>query len=167
MKTLPTIILSLVLFSSVLISCSKDDDEIYFSKNVETIVEKKSYSAIELEILNLVNNHRKTLNLSTLNTLDLISGVANGHTNYMISQGKASHDNFAERSHTLITTANANNVAENVAFGYSTAQGTVNAWLNSSSHKSIIESPNFTHFGISTECDGQGRNYFTHIFIKK
>lgn len=167
MKPLTVTILSFVLISSFMVSCSKEDDEIYFSKTNEVVLEKNSYSPLETEILNLINNHRKTLNLSTLNTLNFVSGVANGHTNYMISKGEANHDNFSQRSQTLITTINAKNVGENVAFGYNSAQGVVNGWLNSSSHKSIIENPAFTHFGISTESDGQGRNYFTHLFISK
>ncbi|MDP3313428.1 CAP domain-containing protein [Lutibacter sp.] len=167
MKPLTVTILSFILISSFMVSCSKEDDEIYFSKANEVVVEKNSYSPLETEILNLINNHRKTLNLSTLNTLNFVSGVANGHTNYMISKGEVNHDNFSQRSQTLITMTNAKNVGENVAFGYNSAQGVVNGWLNSSSHKSIIENPSFTHFGISTESDGQGRNYFTHLFISK
>ncbi|MEX1383999.1 CAP domain-containing protein [Lutibacter sp.] len=39
--------------------------------------------------------------------------------------------------------------------------------MNSSEHRKNIENPDSTHFGISTESDDNGRNYFTHIFIKK
>jgi uncharacterized protein YkwD len=39
--------------------------------------------------------------------------------------------------------------------------------LNSEKHKATIENPTFTDFGISTEANELGRNYFTNIFIKR
>ncbi len=161
-------ILWTVLLSFLLFSCSSEDDGVYFNETAYDIpAGKASYSKMESEILNLVNAHRRSLDLSELELLNVISGVANGHTDYMIAVGQASHDNFAQRSQELITTANAKTVGENVAFGYSSAQGVVNGWLKSTGHKGIIEKPEYTHFGISIGSDDQGRNYFTHIFINK
>lgn len=161
-------ILSFVVFSFLMLSCSPEDDGIYFEQSTnDVVVSKVSYSEMELDILSLVNAHRASLNLSELTQLNVISGVANGHTNYMITAGQASHDNFPERVQNLKTNANAKTVGENVAYGFSTAQGVVNGWLNSSGHKKIIEDSSYTHFGISTDSDTEGRNYFTHIFISK
>jgi len=167
MKTLTLNLVSLILLSSVLFSCSKADNGIYFNKNIEVVTTNVTYSAIETEILNLINEHRTSIGLNALKTLNLISGVADGHTNYMIEVNKVNHDNFPERSQTLINEANAKSVGENVAFGYNTAQGVVNAWLNSKEHKKIIENPDYTHFGISTNSNKENKNYFTQIFIKE
>lgn len=168
MKNLTLTLVSLVLLSSVLFSCSKEDDGIYFNENTEEInTTNVTYSAIETEILNLVNEHRISINLSALSTLNTISGVADGHTNYMIAVDKVSHDNFSQRSQTLINEVKAKSVGENVAYGYTTAQGVVNGWLNSEGHRKIIENPDYTHFGISTDANSAHRNYFTQIFIKK
>ncbi|PHQ55683.1 MAG: hypothetical protein COC16_04695 [Lutibacter sp.] len=167
MKTLATLAIILLL-SFTLFSCSPEDDGIFFNGNSEVVnISTVSYSAIEIEILNLINNHRTSLGLSKLNTLTIISGVADGHTDYMIEVGTINHDNFSKRSQTLMDQADAITVGENVAYGYSTAQGVVNGWLNSASHRKIIENPNYTHFGISTEVNTKNRNYFTQIFIKK
>jgi uncharacterized protein YkwD len=156
------------LIGFLLFSCSPEDDGIYYAETENVVLENKvSYSAMELEILSLVNDHRKSLNLSVLNRMDIISSVANGHTNYMIAKGTASHDNFAQRSQDLITNANAKTVGENVAYGFSSAQSVVSGWLKSEGHKGIIEASKYTHFGISTDTDSQGRNYFTHIYISK
>ena len=161
-------ILSFVVFSFLMLSCSPEDDGIYFEQSAnEVLVSKVSYSEMELDILDLVNIHRKSRNLSELIRLNVISSVAYGHTEYMINEGQASHDNFPQRSQNLKTNADAKTVGENVAFGFSTAQGVVNSWLKSSGHKKIIEDSNYTHFGISTDSDNEGRNYFTHIFISK
>lgn len=159
-----------IIFSFVLFSCSNDEDGIYFDDNSASIETTNAivYSSIESEILDLVNDHRISIGLSPLTPLSIISSVADGHTDYMIEAGKISHDNFPQRSETLMKNAKAKLVGENVAYGYSTAAGAVNGWLNSEGHKAIIENPNYTHFGISTEaCKTTGRNYFTQIFITK
>ncbi|REE80662.1 uncharacterized protein YkwD [Lutibacter oceani] len=172
MKSLSTFLLSFVFLSSILISCSKEDDGIYFNEtnealNNEVVNSQVSYSDIETEILNLVNEHRQNLGLKSLTTLNIISGVADGHTGYMIEKGVVNHDNFNQRSETLINNAGAKSVGENVAFGFNSAQGVLNGWLNSEEHKKIIENENYTHFGISTDSNSEGRNYFTQIFITK
>ncbi len=93
--------------------------------------------------------------------------MADGHTDYMVQNGTVSHDNFSQRVETLMNNAQAKSVAENVAYGFNSAQGVINSWLNSDEHRTIIENQNYTHFGISTESNSEGRNYFTQIFIKK
>lgn len=168
MKSLTLNLLSIAIFSFVLFSCSPEDDGIYFDENSEIYDENNvSYCPLETEILTLVNQHRASLGLSNLSNLNIVSSVADGHTNYMIESGKISHDNFDQRTQALMNKANAKSVAENVAFGYSTAKGVLEGWLNSESHRQVIENPNFTHFGISTNTNESGRNYFTQIFIKK
>jgi len=163
-----TIKLSLLVFLSfVLFSCSKEDDGIYLNQTAEVINKNVSYSKIENNVLDLVNAHRTSLGLSTLTKMNLISGVADGHTDYMVKTGIISHDNFDERAQELMDKAGAKSVGENVAYGYTTAESVVNGWLNSPEHKAIIENPNFTNFGISTEANKDGRNFFTQLFIKK
>jgi uncharacterized protein YkwD len=160
---------SLILMCTLFLSCSPNDEDItlYEEANNELLSTSVTYSSIELEILEIVNDYRIEENLSKLQTLNIISNVANQHTSYMIQTGTVSHANFSERAESLITNAKAKTVSENVAYGYSSAQAVFNGWLNSESHKKIIDNPNFTHFGISTDSDNQGKNYFTHIFIEK
>lgn len=168
MKSFTLNLFSLVLCSVLLFSCSPEEDGIFFAESdIEITASKVSYSDLETDILDLVNKHREKLNLANLSRLNIISSVADGHTDYMISTGKVNHDNFAERAQALTENANAKSVGENIAYGYGTAQGVVNGWLNSPEHKKIIEDPDYTHFGISTDADSDGRNYFTHIFIEQ
>lgn len=162
------VLFKLILFliiSIFLISCSNEEDDAIYSESV--IESKINYSPIETEILILINDYRANKGLQYLKTLNLISTVAETHSNYMIKMGKASHDNFPERQKKLVNYAKAKTVGENVAFGHSAAKSVFNAWLNSESHKKIIENSEYTHFGISTKTDNLGRNYFTQIFIKK
>ena len=167
MKSLALKLLSVVLLSSILFSCSKEDDGIFFNENSELTTSEVSYSEIENKILTLVNEHRETLGLTSLSTLNIISSVADSHTDYMIETGEISHDNFNQRAEVLMNNAGAKSVGENVAYGYNSAEGVIKGWLNSDSHRKVIESANYTHFGISTESNSDGRNYFTQIFINK
>ncbi|MDP3357866.1 MAG: CAP domain-containing protein [Lutibacter sp.] len=167
MKTYAPKLLALILLTTLLFSCAKEDDGVYFNENSEVVNAKVVYSDIESEIVSLVNAHRSSLGLNTLNTLNIVSGVADGHTNYMIEVGQISHDNFAQRAQTLMSEAGAKTVGENVAYGFNTAEGVVKGWLNSDGHRKVIENPDYTHFGISMEKNSDNRNYFTNIFIKK
>ncbi|MDO9275648.1 MAG: CAP domain-containing protein [Lutibacter sp.] len=167
MKTYAPKLFTLLLLTTLLFSCAKEEDGVYFNENSEVVNAKVVYSAMESEIVSLVNAHRTSIGLSALSTLNLVSGVADGHTNYMIEAGIISHDNFAERAQILMKQAGAKTVGENVGYGYSTAEGVVNAWIASDSHRKIMENPDYTHFGISTDSNTENRNYFTNIFIKK
>ncbi len=167
MKTYAPKLLALILLTTLLFSCAKEEDGVYFNENSEVVNAKVVYSAMESEIVSLVNAHRSSLGLNTLNTLNIVSGVADGHTNYMIEVGQISHDNFAQRAQTLMSEAGAKTVGENVAYGFNTAEGVVKGWLNSEGHRKIIENADYTHFGISMEKSSDNRNYFTNIFIKK
>ena len=102
-----------------------------------------------------------------MSKLDIISYVAESHTVYMVETGLVNHDNFPERNQKLVESANAKSVGENVAYGFNSAKGVVDAWLKSDAHRAIIENEKYTHFGISTERNSEGRNYFTQIFIKR
>ncbi|AMC10029.1 hypothetical protein Lupro_01605 [Lutibacter profundi] len=165
MKTIHfKLVLIIIISSTVLASCAKEDDGIYFNEVNEI---KVSYSKIELEILDLVNKHRNSIGLESLNKLDVISSVARSHTSYMVETGNVNHFNFSKRQENLVVNANAKTVGENVAYGFNSSQGVVEAWLKSESHRALIESDSYTHFGISTEKNADGRNYFTQMFIKR
>ena len=160
--------LLLLILSVSFTFCANDSEmEIYSNATIEDKIAQVMHSQIETEIFTLVNNYRIKNNLSSLTPLNIISSVADHHTDYMIEAGKVSHDNFADRVLKLKIITDAKSVSENVAFGYSTAQGVFTGWLKSPSHKKIIEIASLTHFGISTKTDSDGRNYFTQIFIEK
>ena len=166
MKTI-TLKLTAVLFLSILLtSCVADEDGLYEDSIVLSDV-NVSYTVMEYQIMNLVNEHRLELGLPTLNIINLVSVEAEDHTNYMIDQGVPSHDNFSVRYKNLVDKVKAKSVGENVAYGYSTAESVVRAWIKSPAHKEVIEDEKYTDFGISTKQNSEGRNYFTNIFVKR
>ncbi|ULC58105.1 CAP domain-containing protein [Flaviramulus sp. BrNp1-15] len=159
--------LFLIVFFAVLTlsSCSSEnlDDK---ADTIELKLITPQAKAIEVEILDLINDHRLSLGLNPLSDMSIVKSVAFSHTDYMVDHDEVSHANFYTRSKYLKENAGAKEVTENVAYGYSSAQGVVNAWLKSDSHKENLEG-DFTNFDISAEKNEDGRWYYTNIFIKK
>lgn len=165
MKLFTKVPIVVLLAVMSLFSCSTDnfDDNV---DNLELSLVETQTKDIEVEILNLINDHRLSLGLNALNDMNIIKSVAYSHTDYMVDNDVVSHDNFYTRSNYLKSNIGAKKVSENVAYGYGTAQGVVNAWIKSESHKANLEG-DYTNFDISAEKNKDGRWYYTNIFIKK
>ena len=164
MKTykLPLLLLFAVLTFS---SCSTDSmDEELNSLSSEIIIPESK--PMEVQILDLINQHRESIGLTPLQPLEIIKSQTYNHNDYMIERNQVSHDYFYQRRDFLMNNASAVSVAENVAYGYPTAEGVVNAWLNSVSHRETIEG-NFTHFEISADYNENGHLFYTNIFIRR
>ena len=148
---------------STFVSCEKD--EIAPPNPVTDI--SLNYNSMELQIIDLISDYRYQKGLSELNCFNLVSKEAETHTDYMIEKSEVSHDYFNARVENLIADVQAKSVAENVGYGYATAESLVNAWLESSSHLLNIESTSYTDFGISAKTNSEGNYYVTHIFINR
>lgn len=149
-----------------LTSCSKDNLDEMETANLSVKVAPVSYTSIETEILDLVNAYRDQNGVSQLQLLDEGSRQAAEHNVHMIENDEVCHDNFTSRYTALVNSEQAKAVSENVAFGYSSAEAVVNAWIKSSSHKENMIGDH-THFGISVKEGKDGRLYFTNIFVRK
>ena len=164
MKTLKLLSV-MTLLALLSFSCSNEEMPIE-SIDSSSLVNAPAAKTIEIEILELINNHRIGVGLNALNNLNIIKSVAYTHTDYMVEINQVNHDNFYQRKNSLMQNAGAAKVSENVAFGYNSAQSVVNAWINSDAHRANLEG-DFTDFDISAEQNSQGRWYYTNIFIKK
>ena len=160
-------LLLVLILGFALFSCSSDEDEI-FTNDIEILEDVSlSYTVFEYQILDLVNEYRNSEGMSTLKILNVVSQQAIDHNEYMISVGKANHENFSVRHQNLVKNAGAKNVGENVAYGFSTAEAVMNAWIKSEGHRLNLLKESHTDVGISIMQDEQGRNYFTQIFIER
>ncbi|WP_428743102.1 CAP domain-containing protein [Tenacibaculum sp.] len=155
----------LVLFCAlILTSCSSSETEIVGNTpELSTPISEKS---IEADILGLINDYRVNNGYSSLSKLQAIKSQTSNHTTYMVEKNEVSHDFFFQRKEYLIENADAVSVAENVAYGYSTADAVVNAWIKSDGHKQNIEG-DYTHFDVTAEKSADGKWYFTNIFVKQ
>ncbi|MGO4919432.1 CAP domain-containing protein [Maribacter spongiicola] len=157
MRLLYAVPVFLLLFLGSCTSESIDDTPVLEAENVLTI---------EQDLLDIVNKHRLSLNTNTLAFSDVAYKYANLHTDYMISKGNISHDNFSSRASNIDSEISVEIVAENVAKDYQSALEAFEGWYVSSSHKKTMEG-DFTHTGISVKKDDQGNYYFTQLFYKQ
>lgn len=155
---------ALLLPILVLTSCSSDAESVE-STAVET-AKTYTHDATELELLDLVNAYRVENGLNALQIIQHISYKSEEHNNYMIATNTVSHDNFSSRKANLEQVVGAVRVGENVAYGFSTPQATLNAWIASEGHR-INLLGNYTHFGLSIRENADGRKYYTNIFVRK
>jgi len=160
-----SIIALLITFASCSTESADETPQVETSSNY-TINNNYTYSQIENDVTDLVNQYRISKGLNPLEKINHISNVSEGHDEYMISINTLTHALFAQREENLRTTLGAVAVGENIAYNYSTAQSVVTAWINSPAHKANMEG-NYTHFGIAVKTNPEGKMYFTNMFIRK
>lgn len=124
-----------------------------------------SREAIEAEILRLINEHRSSNNMEQLEMNGRISESAADHVDYMLNQGEISHDNFSARSKELMDALDGRGIAENVAYGYPSAEAAVEGWLKSPGHRENIEGK-YNTTGIAVKTNEDGVQYFCQIFMR-
>ncbi|BDS10297.1 CAP domain-containing protein [Aureispira anguillae] len=123
-------------------------------------------SNFEVEILQLINSHRASLNLAILEFHPLIQKASYEHSNNMATSSiPFGHDGFSVRANQLVQMLKGSAASENVALGQRTANEVVQSWLDSNGHRKNIEG-DFNLTGISVVKNTRGENVFTQIFIK-
>lgn len=162
MKNIKFILFALIFLT--LTSCSSDSESISptFTESQQSYL----HDNIELELLDLINTYRVDNNLNPLEIIEHISYKSSEHNSYMIATNTVNHDGFTERKTNLQEVLGAYRVGENVAYGYSSPQATLNAWIASEGHKANLEG-DYTHYGVSVKIGNEGRKYYTNMFIKK
>ena len=152
---------AIAVFTLLCLSCGKEG-----STEPLDIPSAENVKAVEDELLGIVNTHRNSLGLSSLEFSAVAYDHANSHTDYMIVQGGLSHDNFSSRASSITSKTNAQVVAENVAKDYINAAAAFQGWLESNEHKTTMEG-NFSHTAVSVKKDSEGTYFYTQLFYLK
>lgn len=127
-------------------------------------------SAMEQEVLALVNSERAKNGLSALSWADDVAAVARAHSSDMINRGFFSHTNpdgespFDRLKNNGISYRIA---AENIAYGQKTPADVMNAWMNSSGHRANILNKNVTELGVGAVKNNNGTIYWTQVFVAR
>ncbi|BBC22928.1 CAP domain-containing protein [Pseudanabaena sp. ABRG5-3] len=127
-----------------------------------------SNSNFETELLRLTNLERKKAGLSPLKLSLRLASTAQFHAVDMANNNYFSHTGCNGSS--VGDRAKANGykyqiVAENIAAGRSTPEGTIRQWMNSSGHRANILNPQFTEigFGYANTSNSRYRHYWVQI----
>lgn len=122
---------------------------------------------MEGSILGYVNEHRRSIGLSSLETNAEANRQAYQHSKNMAERKTGfGHEGFDQRMQVIkqkvgwITAS-----AENVAYGQLSAKEVVKGWLNSPGHKKNMEG-NYRFTGVGVYKDRKGIIFFTQIFYR-
>jgi hypothetical protein len=101
-------------------------------------------------IVKLVNEERVANGVNPLKVNVELQSAAVAKSQDMIARDYFDHYAFGETPWMFILQAGYNYsiAGENLAQGYSSAEGVVNAWMNSPSHRANILNPNFQEIGV-------------------
>ncbi len=122
---------------------------------------------MEQDIFSYINEYRNSIGLSSLQLSKEATTEAVNHSSDMAyKKTPFGHEGFNARMDNIIKTVGFIHAsAENVAAGYLSAKQVVDGWLNSPGHKKNIEG-DYKLTGIGVVTDGEGRLFFTQIFLR-
>jgi len=113
----------------------------------------------EQQVVELVNNHRASVNRPPLKRVAPLDAAARYHACDMRDDDYFSHDSKDWQGGTLVVVctpsqriqnfySNWQTMGENIAAGYTSPQSVMNGWLNSLGHRANIESDYFAEIGV-------------------
>src|SRR5688572_6878070 len=131
------------------------------------VVEANLAPGLERQILDLVNDYRKTKKLSPLQSNAAIEYQARRHSMDMGTRRiPFGHQGLSFRiKYIQEKVPGASIVGENVAYGNLSAKAVVSGWIKSTEHRKNMEG-NFKYTGIGVTRNMQNQLYFTQIFAK-
>ncbi|MEP6748037.1 MAG: CAP domain-containing protein [Bacteroidota bacterium] len=164
--------LFLFVFILFLFSCAKKTTS---PSATSTAVRSATYrdkfvstATMNADIINGVNEYRKTKGLPALHLLSIAASQAVNHSSNMASKKVAfGHAGFNQRAIAIANELHGtSSTGENIAFGKMTWKQVIDAWLKSPDHKANIEG-SFDYTGVGVAKDSKGVVYYTQIFVKK
>lgn len=115
------------------------------------------------QFVSLMNDHRASVGCGPLEWNSSVAEVAQGHSRDMVQRDFFDHDNpdgaspFDRLRAAGISYSRA---AENIAWGYSSAEAVLDGWINSPGHRANLENCSLTQHGV-----GLLETRWTHLFI--
>ena len=126
-----------------------------------------AYTAIENEVVTLTNNYRQANGCGALRIDGRLVAAARAHSTDMVTKNFFDHtgsngSNFVQREAAAGYTTGAS--AENIAWGYRSAQEVVTGWINSPGHRANIMNCSSIAVGVGLAYKADGTPYWTQDF---
>jgi len=138
-----------VVLAGALAACEAAVLEPEFDTDVETFV-------------GLMNDHRATVGCEPLTWISEVANVAQAHSVDMVERDFFDHtnpDGLSPFDRMAAAGLQLSRGAENIAWGYGTADAVLQGWLDSPGHRSNIENCALTEHGV-----GLYQTRWTHLF---
>lgn len=124
--------------------------------------QEKSYAE---QVVDLVNQERAKVGLSKLTldkNIEAAALVRAKETEVYFSHTRPNGSSFS----TVLKEHNVNyrGAGENIAWGQTSPEAVMNAWMNSEGHRANILNANFTKIGVGYYQNSAGRKYWTQLF---
>lgn len=147
-----------ILIILTLFSCTEQENKsVFVPENTYTWTDEEYY------LLETINKYRDNENLNSLLPDDTHYNLAELRNNHNIELGYISHKQFPIAFKQLIDLG-ANWAGENLAYGYNTTQGVINAWIKSEGHnKNLLN--NWVYIGVKIT-NYNNRKYYCLIFSR-
>jgi uncharacterized protein YkwD len=132
-----------------------------------TVPSDGSYAAIENQVVALSNTFRQQNGCGAMRIDSRLVTAARKHSTDMVSKNFFDHtgsdgSSFVQREVAAGYTTGAS--AENIAWGYRTAQDVVNGWINSPGHRANLLNCSSVAVGVGLAYKADGTPYWTQDF---
>lgn len=118
------------------------------------------------DVLSYTNQFRKSKGKTVLTMRDDLNKIARKHSEDMASGRRSfGHGGYDQRSKKIRQLYQSCSIAENVAYGATSAKEVVDQWKNSPNHRTNMLG-NYKYIGIGAARDRKGRYYYTQIFVR-
>ncbi len=124
-------------------------------------------TAEESELIDFINAERASHGLGPVRMSNALTQVARAHSQDMIDRDFFDHvnpDGWGPRERLDNAGYNWMTYGENIGGGYSSAELMSNGWMNSSGHRAIMLTPEFTEIGVAYVAGGFYGHYWTALF---
>ena len=123
-----------------------------------------SASSYAKAVLNLVNKYRKQNGLASVKLDSVLSGAASTRAKEIVSSFSHTRPNGSSCFTVLSENGiSYNGAGENIAYGQSSPDEVMTAWMNSAGHRANILNASFTRLGVGVYESG-GTLYWTQLF---
>lgn len=140
-------------------SCNDGEMDVEITDSME---HNTDWSSGEILLLDLINTKKNKL-LMPNDFLKMASEIRN---DFFIDIGRITHNNIADII-TLLKGEGFDSIGEVLAFGYTTPQSALNAWVNSETHRDTLLDDKYEYIGISIDENKEGYLYYTVILANK
>ena len=114
----------------------------------------------EAQVITYTNKNRVAYGRVQLTSSSCVDYYAERHAKWMATNQTMKHQGMS----TILSACNLSRVGENIAYGFSSGQSVVAAWMKSTGHKANILNSYYRVIGVGAYQDTRGRWWVSQVF---